>query len=70
MDNMSLSALAEEYLQQYNVLTARINALTPLRKELSGTDLLNLEKKIVILQDMALECRITAYKLKYYYEEE
>ena len=70
MDNMSLSALAEEYLQQYNVLTARIKALTPLRKELSGADLLNLEKKIVILQDMALECRITAYTLKNYYEEE
>lgn len=70
MDNMSLSDLAEEYMQQYRTLTARVEALTPLKKELSGNELLSLEKKIVILKDMALDCRITAYALKHYYEEE
>lgn len=70
MDNISLSDLAEEYMQQYRSLTARIEELTPLKKELSSKERLSLKKKIVILQDMALECKITAHTLKHYYEEE
>lgn len=70
MDNQSMSELAEEYMQQYRVLKARVQALAPLRKELSGTALLNHDQKVARLNDMAQDCKITAYYLKNYYEED
>lgn len=67
---MTINELAREYEQQYNVLSARLDAMKPLLSIYRGEDLVSLRKKIKIYYDMACECRNTASLLFGYYEED
>lgn len=67
---MTLYELSNEYMKQYEHINARIHQLAPQRKNLTGNALLQFDRKMAILNDMANECRMTAYALKNYYEEE
>ena len=67
---MTIDELAREYEAQYNVLSARMDALRPLLCVYSGKELYLLRRKLRIYYDMACECRRTASLLRGYYEEE
>ncbi len=67
---MTIDELAREYEAQYNVLSAKMDALRPLLCVYSGKDLYLLRRKLRIYYDMACECRRTASLLKGYYEED
>lgn len=67
---MTINELAQEYEQQYNVLSAKLDGLRPLLSVYSGNDLYLLRKKIRIYYDMACECKRTASLLYGYYEED
>lgn len=67
---MTIIELANEYEQQYNILTARMDALKPLLCVYTGEDLYLLRKRIKVYYDMACECRRTASLLSGYYDEE
>ncbi|MBQ3904104.1 MAG: hypothetical protein II744_03920 [Eubacterium sp.] len=67
---MTIDELAREYEAQYNVLSARMDALRPLLCVYSGKELYLLRRKLRIYYDMACECRRTASLLKGYYEED
>lgn len=66
---MTITQLANEYEQQYNILTSKMDALKPLLCVYTGEDLFILRKRIKIYYDMACECRRTASLLSSYYEE-
>lgn len=70
MTNITIEELANEYEQQYKVLTNKMDALRPLLCVYSGQDLYVLRKRIKIYYDMACECRRTASLLNNYYEED
>lgn len=67
---MTIDELAQEYEQQYIVLTTKMDALRPLLCVYRGQDLYLLRKRIKIYYDMACECKKTASLLGGYYEEE
>lgn len=67
---MTISELAHEYEQQYNVLNSKMDALKPLLYVYTGQDLYVLRKRIKIYYDMACECKRTASLLIGYYEED
>ena len=67
---MTIDELAREYESQYNVLSAKMDALRPLLCVYSGKELYLLRRKLRIYYDMACECRRTASLLKGYYEED
>lgn len=67
---MTINELAREYEQQYNVLSARLDAMKPLLSIYRGEDLVSLRRKIKIYYDMACECKNTASLLFGYYEED
>ncbi|MBR6392189.1 MAG: hypothetical protein IKS12_02785 [Eubacterium sp.] len=67
---MTIDELAREYEAQYNVLSAKMDALRPLLCVYSGKELYLLRRKLRIYYDMACECRRTASLLKGYYEED
>lgn len=67
---MTIDELAQEYEQQYKVLTTKMDALKPLLCIYRGQDLYLLRKRIKIYYDMACECKRTASLLSGYYEEE
>lgn len=66
---MTITQLADEYNQQYNVLNAKMDALRPLLCVYTGEDLFLLRKRMKIYYEMACECRRTASLLSGYYEE-
>lgn len=67
---MTIDELAREYEAQYNVLSAKMDAIKPLLCVYSGKELYILRRKLRIYYDMACECRRTASLLRGYYEEE
>lgn len=67
---MTINELAQEYEQQYNVLSAKLDGLRPLLSVYRGNELYLLRKKIKIYYDMACECKRTASLLYGYYEED
>lgn len=67
---MTIDELAREYETQYNVLSAKMDAIKPLLCVYSGKELYILRRKLRIYYDMACECRRTASLLRGYYEEE
>lgn len=68
---MTINELAQEYEQQYKILSARLDAMKPLLNVYRGNDLVLLRRKIRIYYDMACECKRTASMLfGYYYEED
>lgn len=67
---MSLTDLAGEYEQQYNVINARIEGLRPLLRIYKGEDLLNLRRKIKTYYDMAVQCKVISKTLSSYYEDD
>lgn len=67
---MTISELAREYEQQYNVLNARLDALKPLLCIYRGEDLRLLRRKMRIYYEMACECKRTASMLGGYYSED
>lgn len=66
---MSIDELARDYERQYNILSAKMDALRPLLCVYTGKDLYLLRKRIKIYYDMACECKNTASLLKGYYGE-
>ena len=67
---MTIDELAREYEAQYNVLSAKMDAIKPLLCVYSGKELYILRRKLRIYYDMACECRRKASLLRGYYEEE
>ncbi len=69
-DCMKITELAEEYQTQYEKLTEKTEKLqNQIRAgKFIGEDLHTARKRICTLQEMALECRITADKLAHYYD--
>lgn len=67
---MTIDELAREYEAQYNVLSAKMDALKPLLCVYKGKELYLLRRRIMIYYDMACECRRTASLLKGYYTED
>ena len=57
---MTINELAQEYEQQYKILSARLDAMKPLLNVYRGNDLVLLRRKIRIYYDMACECKRTA----------
>ena len=67
---MTIEELAREYEAQYDLLAARVDALTPLLDIYQGKRLYDLRRKIKTYYDMACECRhIASLLLKYYRED-
>lgn len=67
---MKITDLGDEYMRQYEAIRKRMRELAPQRRTLSGNELHQFDRKMTILNDMAIECKMTAYSLKNYYEEE
>ncbi len=67
---MTIDELAREYEAQYNILSAKMDALRPLLCVYRGKELYLLRRKIRIYYDMACECKRTASLLNAYYEED
>ncbi len=67
---MTIEKLAEEYMNQYKILSAKIDGLRPLLYVYTGEDLYLLRKRLKIYYDMAFECKRTAEILTSYYDED
>lgn len=67
---MTIDKLAEEYTQQYKMLSAKIDGLRPLLYVYTGEDLYLLRGRIKVYYDMACECRRISKMLTHYYDEE
>lgn len=66
---MTLKELGQEYFKQAEILTERIHELNKQAKKLSGEDLIIMKRRILSLYNDVAECKRTAVKLMYYYEE-
>lgn len=67
---MTIEQLAQEYKQQAEGLSAKIDGLRSLLFVYHGEDLYLLRKRIKIYADMRDECLKIAAQLKRYYEED
>ncbi|MGN0457738.1 MAG: hypothetical protein ACI4IL_02050 [Eubacterium sp.] len=67
---MTIDELACEYEAQYRILSARLDALTPLLCIYRGEDLRLLRRKIKIYYEMACECKRVSSMLKGKYPED
>ncbi len=67
---MTIDELAREYETQYEAISAKVDALTPLLDIYQGKRLYELRKKLKVYYDMACECRHTASLLLKYYGED
>ncbi|MCC8073932.1 MAG: hypothetical protein LIO62_07400 [Clostridiales bacterium] len=67
---MNIDELAREYEKQYEILSAKIDGLSPLLCVYKGNDLYMLNKRIKTYYDMACECKRIASVLLGYYDEE
>lgn len=69
-ENMKITELADEYKQQYDVLTGKVNNLRQLVEsgKLSGEDLYRARKKIATYESMAMDCFFMWCDLKDYYK--
>ena len=65
---MNIDELSVEYERQYEILSRKIDALTPLLYIYSGENLLLLRKRIKVYYDMACECKRISSLLSRYYE--
>lgn len=70
MSKSSLTDLAGEYEQQYNVINARIEGLRPLLRVYTGEELLDLRRRIKTYYDMAIQCKVISKTLENYYEDD
>lgn len=61
---MTRDELADEYEEQYRILKAKVESLTPLLFEYTGKDLYELRRKLVIYEDMAYDCKALAIALR------
>ena len=67
---MTIENLAKDYKRQYEILSAKIDALIPLLSIYNGEDLVLLRKKIKLYYDMACEYEKLAMKLSSYCENQ
>ncbi|MCI9112014.1 MAG: hypothetical protein HFJ99_05580 [Eubacterium sp.] len=67
---MTINRLAQEYKQQYEALSAKIDGLRPLLYVYTGEDLYLLRKRIKVYYDMACECKRISDMLTHYYDDE
>lgn len=67
---MTVYKLAEEYQQQYDILSAKIDGLRPLLHVYTGEDLYLLRRRIKVYYDMAIECRRISNMLIHYYDDD
>ena len=67
---MTINRLAQEYKQQYEALSAKIDGLRPLLYVYTGEDLYLLRKRIKVYYDMACECKRISDMLPHYYDDE
>ena len=67
---MTINRLAQEYKQQYEALSAKIDGLRPLLYVYTGEDLYLLRKRIKVYYDMACECKRSSDMLTHYYDDE
>ena len=67
---MNIDELSGEYEKQYEILSHKIDALSPLLYVYTGENLVLLRKKIKIYYDMACECKRISSLLSRYYEDD
>ena len=69
-ENMKITELAEEYKQQYDVITGKIDKLRQQVEngDFVGEDLYQARKKIASYESMAMDCFFMWCDLKNYYK--
>lgn len=67
---LTLNELAEEYKRQADRLYKKIATLKRRQGKCNGTELYEINRRIVILEDMRTECMTLYYKLLHYYDED